>query len=109
MHSCGTYSGDRYLRSVVPRLLSELGPSGILFLTWDEGETNATCCGVAKGGHILTLIAGPGARGGTRSTVPYDHYSLLRTIEDLWRLPKLGYSGSPATQPMTALLRVHSL
>jgi acid phosphatase len=109
MHSCGTYSGDRYLRSIVPRLLGELGPSGILVLTWDEGETNATCCGVAKGGHILTLVAGPGARAGTRSTVPYDHYSLLRTIEDLWRLPRLGNSASPSTLPMTALLRVHSL
>jgi hypothetical protein len=107
MHSCGTYAGDRYLRSVVPRLLGALGPSGLLVLTWDEGETNSGCCDVAKGGHILTLIAGPGARAGTRSVVPYDHYSLLRTIEDLWGLPRLGYAASPSTQAMTDLLRVH--
>lgn len=106
MHSCGTYAGDRYLRSIIPRLLTELGQSGILVLTWDEGETNSGCCGVAKGGHILTLIAGPGARAGARSVVPYDHYSLLRTIEDLWRLPRLGYASCPCTHPMTDLLRV---
>ena len=106
MHSCGTYAGDRYLRSMLPRLLGELGPSGLLILTWDEGATNSGCCGVAKGGHILTLIAGPGARAGTRSVVPYDHYSLLRTIEDLWRLPKLGYAACPCTRAMTELLRV---
>jgi hypothetical protein len=106
MHSCGTYAGDRYVRSIVPRLLAELGPSGILFVTWDEGETNSGCCGVAKGGHILTLIAGPGARAGTRSVVPYDHYSLLRTIEDLWGLPRLGYAACPCTHAMTDLLRV---
>jgi phosphatidylinositol-3-phosphatase len=106
MHSCGTYSGDSYLRSMIPRLLGQLGPSGILFLTWDEGNTNSGCCGVAKGGHILTLIAGPGARAGTRSATPYDHYSLLRTIEDLWRLPRLGYAACPCTHAMTDLLRV---
>jgi hypothetical protein len=105
MHSCGTNAGDRFLRFMIPRLLRELGPSGILFLTWDEGTTNSGCCGLAKGGHILTLIAGPGAREGTRSAVPYDHYSLLRTIEDLWGLPRLGYAASPSTQPMTDLLR----
>jgi phosphatidylinositol-3-phosphatase len=109
MHSCGTYTADLYLRTMVPRLLAELGPSGVLFVTFDEGETNAGCCGVAKGGHILTLAAGPGARAGARSMTPYDHYSLLRTIEDLWGLPKLGGAGSPSTRPMTDLLRVRPL
>jgi phosphatidylinositol-3-phosphatase len=106
MHSCSTYTGDLYLRSIIPRLLSELGTSGILFLTWDEGTTNSNCCRVAKGGHILTLIAGPGARAGGRSTVPYDHYSMLRTIEDLWKLPRLGYAACSCTRAMTDLLRV---
>jgi hypothetical protein len=106
MHSCGTYTGDRYLRAMVPRLLAELGPSGLLFVTFDEGETNSGCCGVAKGGHVLTLVAGPGARAGARSVTPYDHYSLLRTIEDLWGLPRLGGAALPSAQPMTDLLRV---
>lgn len=26
---------------------------------------------------------------------PYNHYSLLRTIEDLFGLPHLGYAGQP--------------
>ena len=105
-HSCGTYTGDRYLRAIVPRLLAELGPSGLLFVTFDEGATNLGCCGVAKGGHVLTLVAGPGARAGARSMTPYDHYSLLRTIEDLWGLPRLAGAALPSTQPMTDLLRV---
>jgi hypothetical protein len=109
MHSCGTYTGDRYLRAIVPRLLAELGPSGLLFVTFDEGATDVGCCGVAKGGHIVTLIAGPGARAGVHSTTPYDHYSLLRTIEDLWGLPRLGGAALPSTHPMTDLLRVRPL
>ena len=106
MHSCGTYTGDRYLRGIVPQLLAQLGPSGLLFVTFDEGETNSGCCGVAAGGHVLTLVAGPGARAGVRSMAPYDHYSLLRTIEDLWGLPRLGGAALPSTQPMSDLLRV---
>lgn len=106
MHSCGTYQGDLYLRSVIPRLLTQLGPSGLLFVTFDEGATNSGCCGVAQGGRILTFVAGPGARAGVRSMTPYDHYSLLRTIEDLWGLPRLGNAAAASTQPMTDLLRV---
>lgn len=106
MHSCGIYTGDRYLRSMIPRLLPALGPSGLLIVTFDEGETNSGCCGVAKGGHILTLIAGPGARAGVQSMTPYDHYSLLRTIEDLWGLPRLGGAAAASSHPMTDLLRV---
>jgi hypothetical protein len=106
MHSCGTYTGDRYLRAIVPPLLAQLGPSGLLFVTFDEGETNAGCCNGARGGHVLTVVAGPGARAGARSMTPYDHYSLLRTIEDLWGLPRLGGAALPSTQPMSDLLRV---
>ncbi len=106
MHSCGTYTGDRYLRGIVPQLLTQLGASGLLFVTFDEGETNSGCCRVAAGGHVLTLVAGLGARAGVRSMAPYDHYSLLRTIEDLWGLPRLGGAALPSTQPMSDLLRV---
>jgi phosphatidylinositol-3-phosphatase len=106
MHSCGTYTGDVYLRSVVPRLLAALGPSGVLFVTFDEGSSNLGCCRVARGGRILTLVAGPGARAGARSMTPYDHYSLLRTIEDLLGLPRLGGAALPSTRAMTDLLRV---
>jgi hypothetical protein len=109
MHSCGTYAGDRYLHGIVPRLLSQLGPSGVLFITFDEGSTDLGCCQVARGGRVVTLVAGPGARSGFRSTTPYDHYSLLRTIEDLWGLPRLGGAALPSTRAMTALLRVRPL
>jgi phosphatidylinositol-3-phosphatase len=28
--------------------------------------------------------------------VGYNHYSMLRTVEDIFRLPYLGYAGQPA-------------
>jgi hypothetical protein len=106
MHSCDTYTGDLYLRSVLPRLIAQLGPTGVLFITFDEGSSDQGCCGVAKGGRIATVVAGPGARAEARSMTPYDHYSLLRTIEDLLGLPRLGGAASASTRPMTDLLRV---
>ena len=109
MHSCDTYTGDRYLHALVPRLLGALGPSGILFITFDEGATDSGCCGVAKGGRIVTIVAGPGARAGARSMTPYDHYSLLRTVEDLLGLPRLGGAALSSSRPMTDLLRVRPL
>jgi hypothetical protein len=67
-------------------------------LTYDEGQTNAACCGRAKGGgRIITVVASPLGRRGFVSDVPHDHYSLLRTIEDAWGLGYLGHAGDDAT------------
>ena len=70
-------------------------------VTYDEGRTNAACCGrPAGGGHVMTVVASPlGSRGFT-STVPHDHYSLLRTIEDAWELGHLGHADDPSTESL---------
>jgi hypothetical protein len=104
VHDCPLRDGDRYLSTLVPRLLRALGSGGVLFLTWDEGDSDDGCCEQAEGGHIATIVAGDGARAGTRSSVPYDHYSLLRTIEDEWGLPRLRGAGCSCTRAMTDLL-----
>jgi hypothetical protein len=36
---------------------------------------------------------------GTVSDEPYNHYSLLRTLEDLFGLTHLGYAGQPGLRP----------
>lgn len=88
-HSCGFGSADAYLRQVVPPLLGRLGPGGLLAITFDEGTTNAGCCGNASGGRIATILLGPGVRAGTRLHRPYSQYSLLATIEDRFGVPRL--------------------
>ena len=69
-HDCGLRAGDEFLSHAVPALLAELGPRGFLVLTWDEGLTDDGCCaGQAHGGHIVTVLAGPGVTpGGARAT-----------------------------------------
>ncbi|HYY46854.1 MAG TPA: hypothetical protein VE951_07325, partial [Candidatus Angelobacter sp.] len=62
---------------------------GALFITFDEGSTSAGCCGDTWGGHIATLVISPRSISGYRSAVAENHYGLLRTIEDGFRLGHL--------------------
>ena len=65
-------------------------------LTWDEGASNAGCCGgAAPGGRIATIVAGPGVIPGSRDTSPVDHYGVLATIERALGLPLLGGAADP--------------
>jgi phosphatidylinositol-3-phosphatase len=105
MHDCSVAEGDRWLSGVVPALVRALGPRGMLFLTWDEGTSDRGCCGIARGGRIATIVAGPATKAGARSAVPYDHYSLLRTIEESLGLRPLGEAACPCTPTMNALFR----
>ena len=105
MHNCGVAIGDRYLSGLMPSLIASVGRRGVVFVTWDEGSSNASCCSLAKGGHITTIAVGGAAVPHARPSAPYDHYSLLRTIEDSWGLPELGSTRCPCTRPMSAMLR----
>ncbi len=105
MHDCSTSTGDRFLARLVPALLRALGPRGLLFLTWDEGSSDAGCCRLASGGHIVTVVAGAGARSHARLATPTDHYSVLQTIEDVLGLKRLRGAAcacTPSLQPLLA-------
>ena len=55
-------------------------------------------CRWPGGGKIGAVALGAAVPAGAVSTVPYDHYALLRTVEDLFKLPRLGYAGDPSTR-----------
>ena len=91
-HDCPVRTGDRFLAKLVPPLMRQLGPRGFLVVTYDEGVSSRGCCGVARGGRIPTVIAGPDVRRGATGGGPYTLYSLLRTIEDFFDVPHLGHA-----------------
>jgi phosphatidylinositol-3-phosphatase len=102
----------------VPELLASPAykAGGLILITFDEGSTDAACCGEASGvsgSHPDTLLPGLGGPGGgdvglvalspfikpgTVSSVDYNHYSLLRTIEDIFGLSHLGDAAMPAVK-----------
>jgi acid phosphatase len=84
-------SGDSWLHAFVRPLLAL--PGSVVFVTFDEGDKSDHAGG---GGHVATLVLGPLVRPHSSSDAPLSHYSLLRTIEDSWQLPRLGRSASAA-------------
>jgi phospholipase C len=102
MHNCPVSAGDQFLAERVPPLIDQLGPDGVMFITWDEGDKTdgGSCCKWAKGGHIVTLVIGPGVIPGVIVSTPIDHYSMLQTIEDGFGLPRLGKAGCRCTASM---------
>ena len=95
-HSCPIEDGDRWLAGVVPRITASKAwqEGGVLFITWDEDDGSGS-------NQVATLVVSPGLAG-HQSTRPYDHYSLLATIEDLLGVARLGRSA--AAQPMSELI-----
>jgi hypothetical protein len=87
----GLARADLWLSQNVPALLNYLlSHNGLLLITFDEGSGTDTsgCCtggpggGPGAGGRVgLLALSAAVAAGGVIST-PYDHASLLRTIED---------------------------
>jgi acid phosphatase len=93
MHDCSVATGDAWLKAhVVPLLRSPELRGGVVFVVFDEGTSDT-----GGGGRIEALVLGPTVRRGSRFTKPTNHYGLLRTIEDAWKLPRLGHSrtGTP--------------
>jgi hypothetical protein len=93
-------AGDSFLANTVGEITSSRawGPNSVIFVTWDEsdftgsptdfgfGDTRGCCNANPGGGHVLTLTITASPHQPRASFVPFNHYSMLRTIEDSWRL-----------------------
>ena len=82
--------------NIVPLLGSPELAGSVVFVIFDEGLT-----GVGGGGRVAALAVGPAVRAHSRFGGATSHYGLLRTIEDAWRLPRLGLSAKAA--PITGI------
>jgi acid phosphatase len=102
MHDCSVATGDSWLAQNVPTILnsSAFKNGGVLFITWDEGATNAGCCTNAAGGRVAMLVVSPLAISGFASTTAEDHYSLVATIETSWSLGRLNNAGCSCSPVM---------
>jgi hypothetical protein len=105
-----------FLRNWAPRILDSpaFKRDGMLIITADESDSpsgdSGSCCGEVPGPNAIVGtgpgITGPGGgkvgalvishftRRDTWSTTPYNHYSLLASLEELFRLRKLGMAST---------------
>jgi len=51
------------------------------------------------GDNTGAVALSPYIKGGTVSTVQYNHFSMLRTLEDIFGLPQLGNASNPSLAP----------
>jgi acid phosphatase len=99
MHDCSVATGDAWLKqNIVPLLSSPALAGGVVFIVFDEGQTN-----LGGGGNVEALALGPTVIPGSVSHQPTSHYGLLRTIEQAWTLPLLGRSAQ--ARPITGIWR----
>jgi hypothetical protein len=114
----GLINIDAFLSIWVPIIMaSPAYQDGLIFITFDEGSTSTACCGETSGrtvshpnsaepgmngpggGRTGAVLISPFIKGGTVSTVDYNHYSALRSIEDLFGLSHLGDAQMPQVKP----------
>ena len=85
--------GDTWLSQHVPQFLaSNAARNGLMIVTWDEDDSSAS-------NNIPTIFIGSHVQQGFLSVLPINHYSVLRTLEDMYKLGALGNAAgaSPIT------------
>jgi len=109
----GLTSADAFLQKWVPLITSSPAftqQNGLLLITFDESDTTdaGSCCGEIAGpgsplpgivglggGRVGAVMISPCIAPGTVTQQAYNHYTMLRSFEDLFGLPHLGSAGLP--------------
>lgn len=110
---------NAFLRQWVPLITGSAAfrADGLLIVTFDESDSEGSdgstaCCGEQPlpgaryapgfngpgGGRIGAVVLSRFVKAGTVSDVPYNHYSLLRTVETIFSLPALGFAAQPGAR-----------
>jgi hypothetical protein len=110
----GLESADAFLQEWVPRITSSAAfqQDGLLLIMFDEAETGGpssadACCGEVPGpnsplpgisgpggGRVGAVVLSPYTAAGTTNDTPYNHYALLRSLEDMFGLDHLGFAAA---------------
>lgn len=90
-HDTNIAYADRWLAHTFGPLLRDqrFTDKLLLVVTFDEAKDDGT-------NHIYTSLWGQNVRPGSTSAAHYDHYSLLRTVEDMLGLGRLGRGDATA-------------
>jgi len=106
----GIARANSWLHEVVPQILASpaYADDGLLVVTFAEARAtgeladSSACCDLPEvpgGGRTAAVVVSPHVKPGTTSEVPYDHLSLLKTIEDAFGLDHLGLADNAAVTP----------
>ncbi len=105
-------TGDAFLSSTVGKIMASPAWNGnsVIFVTWDESDfpfadVSGCCDAVPGGGHVVTLAISHSDHTARTSSVAYNHYSMLATIQQGWQLGCLAFTCDSANvTPMSDLV-----
>ncbi|GAM21862.1 hypothetical protein SAMD00019534_050370 [Acytostelium subglobosum LB1] len=96
-HDTSIAYASKWLQGFFPTVHNDPNLNNTAFiLTWDEDDGS-------EGNQIYTVFVGMGVKPGSTDNTKYDHYSLLRTIEDNFGLGTLGRDDASA-KPIGSLI-----
>jgi hypothetical protein len=114
----GMVQANAFLREWVPMIRNSpaFKDRGLLIVTFDEAETHdsSACCDERPGpntpspggptpgpggGRVGAVLVSSCIEPGTETSEAYNHYSLLRSIEDNFGLAHLGFAGQAGLRP----------
>jgi hypothetical protein len=126
----GMPPADAFLQRVVPAILASKAykEGGLLVITTDQAPSSgidadsSSCCGQPRfpalpppsalpgggslppsgGGQVGALLLSPYVKAGTTNQEAFNHFSLLRTVENLFGLSHLGYAALPKVEAFGA-------
>lgn len=103
-----TLRADTWLSQNVPMILEsqqyKLG--GALFIIWDEAEDSGQFSDGPIGMFLLSPFAKGGGKRGYSNSIPYDHSSTLKTIQEIFHVtPLLGAAAYPETIDLSDLFK----
>lgn len=90
---------DAWLRTIVPTILESkaYADGGLVVVTFDQGTAGDAEAG---GGRTGALLLSPFVTAGGTVEAPYDAFSLMNSIQDLFGLsPRLGYGADTKLKP----------
>jgi hypothetical protein len=114
----GLTQADTFLKTWVPKIMSSPAfrtENGLLAIIFDEASSSDTssCCGEIAGpnspspgingpggGNTGAVLLSPCIKPGTVTNESYNHYTLLRSFEDLFGLSHLGYAQLPGERSL---------
>src|SRR5215469_3930864 len=108
-------TGDSYVGATVRTIMnSQVWRQGrnAIVITWDEddfsdqGQPGTGCCGADPGGgHVATIVITNNSSKHVADNTPYNHYSLLLSLQQAFGLPCLEHScdASLGVKPMAPL------
>jgi len=118
----GLAAADAFLQKWIPRIQNAPGyrDGGLIIVTFDEADSGTSgdasaCCHAPfpfpntpnpggtivgpGGGRTGSVLLSQYVQPGSVNMTPYNHFALLRSIEDLFGLSHLGYAASSDLKP----------